>query len=136
VSYLSTQEPTLDDVTRRFVESEQALSEVRDRLEGLRSAGERADAARNSLESAAAAAEAFVAVARDVAEGLRGLQEQARINLQTATELFSGDEIAALRAEVSQLDATTTERIDGLRADVQQLIAALPERWRKRITAQ
>jgi len=115
---------SLDDVTRRFRDSEQALTQVRERLEALTSSADGARRSEVALEASAVAVQSLAAAAAELTGELERVLEQARATLQAAAEHLGGDEQQRFRR-------TVEERLDKLGTDIGRIYDSLPGRWRK-----
>jgi predicted nucleic acid-binding Zn-ribbon protein len=136
----------LDDVARRFVESERALSEARQRLDGLTAAREQAARSSRSLEESAAGMAGFTKAASALFEEMTGLHRQTREVLAAGAEILNGTgfrdlqtNIEGLHDRMNALDAhvgdvkKAEERIEELTTELERRTAMLSSRQRRRV---
>lgn len=101
----------LEDVARRFAESEETLSRARERLQGLIQAEETTATSAASLREAATAVGTFVQRADSLLGELEGAQRQAREALEAATRFLNGSELREMKNAVEELSQTVVQRL-------------------------
>jgi DNA repair exonuclease SbcCD ATPase subunit len=123
-------DPSLDlaGLTRRFAESEQALTAVRSRLEALATAEENAAAATGSLETAAGAVKDFVDAAHEVTEQLSATVAEAKVLLEAGSDLLKGNDLTELREAIEQLRSANDGRFNQLEERLASVDAVERER--------
>lgn len=112
---------SLDEVARRFAESEQALGQARAKLEALATAEASQAAASRSLQETATATKELVAAARTLILEAEETQQTARAVLQAGAGLIDGTDLKELREGVTWTATAVNEgfaKIEGLIGDV------------------
>jgi hypothetical protein len=92
---------SLDEVVRRFADSEQALGQARDKLDALAAAEATQGAAARSLQETSAATKELVAAARTLILEAEETQQTARAVLQAGAGLIDGTDMKELRDGVA-----------------------------------
>jgi len=114
----------LDEVVRRFADSEQALGQAREKLEALATAeATQSDAAR-SLQETSAATKELVAAARTLIVEAEETQQTARAVLQAGAGLIDGTDLKEIRDGVTW---TATAVKDGFEK-IEHLLGEVRER--------
>jgi hypothetical protein len=114
---------SLDEVARRFAESEQALGKAREKLEALASAEVTQAAASRSLQETSTATKELVAAARTLILEAEETQQTARAVLQAGAGLIDGTDLKELREGVTWTATTVQEgfeRIERLLGEVRE----------------
>jgi hypothetical protein len=114
----------LEDVARRFAESEETLSRTRERLQGLIQAEETTTASAVALREAAAAVGSFVQRADSLLGELEGAQRQVREALEAATRFLDGSELREMKQAVEELSQAVVQRLTALEQKVADTEAA------------
>jgi hypothetical protein len=115
---------SLDDVSRRFADSERALGAARERLEHLATAEENATASASSLRQASEAVREFAQDASALIGELEQAQRQTREVLEAAARFLDGTELRELKETVGQLTKTVVERLTEIERRVGDVEAA------------
>jgi hypothetical protein len=102
---------SLDDVSRRFADSERTLGAARERLERLATAEENTAASAASLRQASDAVREFAQSASALIGELEQAQKQTREVLEAGARFLDGTELRELKEVVGQLTQTVTERL-------------------------
>ena len=110
-------ETELDELASQFRNSEEALVQAREKLDGLAVAEESVASTSEALTEAAQRIKEFSDQASEAVERLRAVAANAAGLLDRGTQLLSGNELSELRASV-----------DGLGASVEARLAALEEK--------
>ena len=113
----------LEEVVRRFADSEQALSRAGEKLEALASLEHTQGAATQGLEEASASTKELVAAARTLIEQSEETQRTARAVLEAGAGLIDGTDLKELQNNVTSTANAVNEgfeRIAGLVGQVQQ----------------
>lgn len=97
---------TLDAVVKRFVDSERALGEVREKLKAFATSAAEANASATSLRETAESVRGFAERAAAAADELREVTAQARAVLERGAALLDG---SALRTIEQRLEAVVNE---------------------------
>ncbi len=103
---------SLDDVSRRFADSERALTDARARLEGLATAEESAAASARSLEQSSAAVSEFVRTADALIKEVELAQRTAREVLEAGARFVDGSELRSLQDNMMSLSKSVSTRLD------------------------
>ena len=124
----------LDDVVRGFSEAESSLLQVRERLQSLTDANDRAEAELKSLDEAASSLRAFAEAAQEATQQLSETHRLSQDALQRAATVLDGSEIRQLETLLSQVDQQIKasegrfeERLNGLDQQVKIVVEALQE---------
>ena len=116
----------LDAVVRRFAESAEALSNVRDQLQALKELRESEKRANASLQEAAGHVSEFASKASSILKGLEDAQATVAEVLQSGADLLDGTELKGI-AETTRANAQSLSgihsRVDALDARVAELIS-------------
>jgi hypothetical protein len=140
----------LEDVTRRFAESEETLSKARERLQGLIQAEETTAASAASLREAAGAVGEFVRRANGLLAELEQAQKQTREVLAAGARFLDGTELKELKEAVETHTKNVADRLAALEeryvdvdaanarahaaeAELARIKGALPGRQRKKL---
>jgi chromosome segregation ATPase len=115
---------SLDDVSRRFAESEQALGAARESLERLASVEESASASAASLQQSSEAVREFAKGASVLIGELEQTQRQTREVLETGARFLDGTELRELREALGNLALNLEERLTQLDQRVGDVQAA------------
>jgi DNA repair exonuclease SbcCD ATPase subunit len=115
---------SLDDVARRFADSEQALRAARERLEQLATAEESAAASAASLRQASDSVREFAEGAGALIGELETAQRQTREVLETGARFLDGSELRELKETIGQLTQTIDERLTKIEQRVGDVEAA------------
>lgn len=115
---------SLDDVSRRFADSERALGAARERLERLATAEETATASAASLRQASEAVREFAQGASALIGELEQAQRQTREVLEAGARFLDGTELRELKETVGQLNHTVAERLAEIERRVGDVEAA------------
>jgi hypothetical protein len=115
---------TLDEVTKRFADSERALSQAREKLEALAAAEATQAAAARGLQEASSATTEFVKTAQSLITQAAETQRLAREVLEAGGSLIDGTDLKELQTELS----STSGRVQDGFAHVEQLIGEARER--------
>jgi DNA repair exonuclease SbcCD ATPase subunit len=114
---------SLDEVTKRFADSEQALGQAREKLESLVALEQSQSAATQGLREASAATKELVAAARQLILEAEETQQTAREVLKAGAGLLDGTDLKELQDGVGWTATAVKEgfaRIEQLLGDVQQ----------------
>jgi ABC-type transporter Mla subunit MlaD len=114
----------LDAVVKRFAESEQTLTAIRERLQVLATSAESSAASTAALDEAAQTVRGFVTAASAVVGELKGVSAQARSVLESGASVLDG---SALR-DVEQGLVDLKQAIEQSRDALDQRVAALEAR--------
>lgn len=117
----------LEDVIRRFADSEQALSRAREKLEALTALEQTQTAATQGLQEASASTKELVAVARQLILEAEETQQTARAVLAAGAGLIDGTDLKELRDGVAR---TATAIKEGFES-VEKLVGEVRERDQK-----
>lgn len=137
---------TLDDVTKRFADSEQALSQVKEHLQGLATAQQQSQASQSALADAAQSVRDFSEKASAVVAELEQAQANARQVLQAGAALLDGTGLNDLKTSVDQLRESLNTRLgelEGRTVAIEEIsnrsakmhertFSAMPSRWQGR----
>ena len=132
---------SLDEVVRRFADSEQALGEARAKLDALAAAEATQGAAARSLQETSAATKELVAAARTLIVEAEETQQTARAVLQAGAGLIDGTDMKELRDGVAWTATTVKdgfeklERVLGEVRERDQRIAELETEMARRTDA-
>jgi ElaB/YqjD/DUF883 family membrane-anchored ribosome-binding protein len=132
---------SLEDVVRRFADSEQALNEAREKLEALTAIEETQAAVAHGLRDASASTREFVDAARELVAEAEETQKIARAVLNAGAGLIDGTDMKGIQDGVSGLATAVNEgfqRIEKLLGEVQerdQRIAQLESELERRTAA-
>lgn len=118
---------SLEDVIRRFADSEQALSQAREKLEALATIEDTQEAATQSLQDASASTKELVAAVRELVLEADETQKVARSVLEAGAALIDGTDLRELQDGV---DAITKTVEDGF-GRIEQLLGEVRERDEK-----
>lgn len=124
MSELTTGPLSLDDVARRFMDSEQALRVARERLEQLATAEESAAASAVSLRQASDSVREFAQGASALVGELENAQRQAREVLEAGARFLDGSELRELTETIGQLTQTIDDRLSKIEQRVGNVEAA------------
>lgn len=125
-----TESLQLDDITRRFADSERTLAKARAQVEELVTAQQTASASSATLQEVAASVRGFADTAEKVVGQLQEVQRDAREVLIAGVHLLDGSDLKDLRTSVDLLAETVIARIEALEArvaDVEKLRAERDE---------
>jgi hypothetical protein len=114
----------LEDVTRRFAESEETLAKAREQLRGLIDAERGAATSAASLSSAASAVAAFIERADLLLGDLQQAQSQVREVLEAGARFLDGSELRDVKQAVDSLRESFEGELATLRARVGDVDAA------------
>lgn len=117
----------LDDVIRRFADSERALTEAAEQIGRLGRAEERAAHAGRAVEEAAEAVRGFAATAGHAATSLAEAQEQARKVLEAGGKVLDGSELRVIRDGIDELRGSANALTENV-SDVLSRLEALEGR--------
>lgn len=140
----------LDDVVRRFADSEQALEQARVRLEGLATAEQTQAAAAQGLREAASAITDLLNTTQSLISQSEETQRTAREVLQAGASLIDGTDLRDLRAGLASTDGalkaglghleqligdvqSRDQRIAELEAELARRTGAMTRRQRKKL---
>ena len=98
---------TLDDVIRRFVESERALTAAAEQIGRLGRTEERAAEAARAIDGATDVIRSFAASAGEAATTLSDAQAQARLVLEAGGKVLDGSELRGMHDAIDQIRETT-----------------------------
>ena len=116
----------LDAVVRRFMESAEALANVRDQLQALKELRESEEQANASLQEAAGNVSEFAAKATTILKSLEDAQATVAQVLQSGADLLDGTELKGI-AETTQANSQSITgiqtRVDALDAKMAELIS-------------
>ena len=115
---------SLDDVSRRFADSERTLGAAREKLERLATAEDNATASAASLRQAAEAVREFAQGASALVGELEQAQRQTREVLADGARFLDGSELRELKDAVGLLVQTVTERLGEIERRVGDVDAA------------
>jgi hypothetical protein len=115
---------SLDDVSRRFADSERTLGAARERLERLATAEENASASAASLQQASDAVREFASGASALIGELGQAQKQTREVLEAGARFLDGTELRELKEVVGRLTQTLSERLGEMERRVGDVEAA------------
>ena len=121
----------LEDVVRRFADSEQALSRAREKLEALTALEQTQAAATEGLQEASASTKELVAAARQLILEADETQKIARSVLEAGAGLIDGTDLKELREGVAWTATAVKdgfERIEKRLGDVQERDQKIAER--------
>ena len=113
----------LDEVVRRFADSEQALSQARDKLEALAGAEETQAAAARGLAEASTATTELVKVAHALIGQAEETQRLAREVLQAGASLLDGTYLNEIQTDLywtANAVKEGFERVEKLDGDIQE----------------
>jgi hypothetical protein len=113
---------SLDDVVRRFAESEHALDEARSRLQALAAAEQTQAAAAEGLQQASSATTELLNAARALIAQSEETQRTAREVLQAGAGLIDGTDLRDIQTGLASIDGALKaglERLEQLIGDVQ-----------------
>ena len=114
---------SLDEVARRFAESEEALGQARDKLEALAAAESTQSAAARSLQETSSATKELVTAVQTLISEAEETQRTAREVLQAGSGLIDGTDMKELREGVTRTASAVNEgfeRIEKLVGEVQE----------------
>ena len=114
----------LEDVTRRFADSEETLARAREQLQGLIRAEESSTASAASLQEAASSVGAFVQRADSLLGELEQAQRQAREVLEAGAKFLDGTELRELKQTVEELTKSLQDRLASIQERVANVDAA------------
>lgn len=114
----------LEDVTRRFAESEETLARAREQLHGLIQAEESSTASAASLREAANSVGAFVQRADSLLGELEQAQRQAREVLEAGAKFLDGTELRELKHSVDVMTQSIQHRLASIQESVANVDAA------------
>ena len=143
----------LDEVVRRFADSEQALSQATEKLEALARAEQTQATAARGLSEASSATTELVKVAQGLIGRAEETQRLARQVLQAGANLIDGTDLKEIQAGVSQTQNAVLEgferlgkamgevrerdqRIAELTSELDRISGALTSRQRKKLGLQ
>jgi DNA repair exonuclease SbcCD ATPase subunit len=115
---------SLDDVSRRFADSERTLAAARERLERLATAEENGAASAASLQQASEAVREFAQRASALIGELEQAQKETREVLEAGARFLDGTELRELKEVVGQLTQTVSERLGEIERRVGDVEAA------------
>lgn len=140
---------SLDDVSRRFADSEEALEQARQKLERLAHAEQLASVASGQLEQTAALVGDYARAAGQLVGELAETQRQAREVLEAGVRLLDGGELRELKDGVEVLRQSQEElmtrvgdvdaaeaRARNAEATIAQIKSQLPGRTLKKLGLQ
>ena len=122
---------SLEDVVRRFADSEQALSRAREKLEALTALEQTQAGATHGLQEASASTKELVAAARQLILEADETQKIARSVLEAGAGLIDGTDMKELREGVAWTGTAVKdgfERIEKLLGDIQERDQKIAER--------
>ena len=114
---------SLDEVARRFAESEEALGQARDKLEALATAESTQSAAGRSLQETSSATKELVTAVQALISEAEETQRTAREVLQAGSGLIDGTDMKELREGVTRTATAVNEgfeRVEKLVGEVQE----------------
>ena len=131
---------TLDDVRKRFAESDATLRQIRYRLAGLADAQADAQASADSLREAAGVVTSFGTQAARLLDDLATAQRDARAALEATARFLDGSELTAMRESIDAMRDDVRMRLDQIddridRGETESRMTqeALPRRSKRRL---
>lgn len=124
----------LDDISRRFADSEQSLREAREQLQRLTAAREASERSAASLQESAQAVSSFASSVASLLQELETAQAQTREVLSAGARFLDGSEVKELKETVrafgERLDQMEQRflAVENVRAQADQLQAELDRR--------
>jgi peptidoglycan hydrolase CwlO-like protein len=117
----------LDEVVRRFADSEEALSRIREKLETLATVEATQSAAAEGLRGASESITELVVTARSIIEEAQATQGTARSVLEAGAGLIDGTDLKAIQGGV----ASTTNAVKEGFERIEKLLGEVQERDKK-----
>ena len=115
----------LDVVARRFAESADALSDVREQLQILTELRETEEEVNASLGETARQVASFVTEAEKALKGLEEAQVRAAEVLKAGADLLDGTELKSI-SELAQANSQAIDRVDKRIEGLNEMVTALP----------
>jgi len=130
---------SLDEVVQRFADSEQALSQAKEKLDALAAAETTQAAVASGLQEVSTALKDFVTTASALVAQAGETQRTAREVLQAGESLIDGTDIKELQGSLARIETLIDEvsqrdtRIAELEAQLAERTAVLTGRQKKRL---
>lgn len=115
---------SLDEVVRRFADSEQALGQAREKLEALATAEATQSEAARTLQETSTATKEMVTAVRTLIVEAEETQQTARAVLEAGAGLIDGTDMKDLRDGVTETAAAVKDGFD----KIEQLLGDVRER--------